>query len=198
LGAVTVDLSRALDLEQRLHDTPPQAAVRGAFVRLLEDSLARRGLSGAMNLPAIMGERPRSYRLYSARKLLVAYATAGALLHPKPEEGIRLIFSEIATPFASSWYGQAFRRFLKIDPFAGLKWLDRAHDSIVNYGTWRAQSLGPGRAIFHMIDEYFWIEHAHRGGCEGMLKACGVEGEVRVELETPYCGRLDVRWKVPN
>jgi uncharacterized protein (TIGR02265 family) len=198
LGAVTLDLTRTLDLEQRLKDVPQRAAVRGVFWRLLEDSLARRGLAGAIDIRSILGERPHSYRLYPARKLLVAYATAGALIHTKPEEGIRLIFSEIATPFSTSWYGRAFQRFLKIDPFAGLKWLDRAHDSLVNYGTYRAQSLGPGRAIFHMIDEYFWIEHAHRGGCEGMLKACGVEGEVRVELDTPYCGRLDVRWKVPS
>jgi uncharacterized protein (TIGR02265 family) len=198
LGAVTLDLTRTLDLEQRLKDVPPTAAVRGIFARLLEDSLARRGLSGAVDLRAIVGERPRSYRLYSARKLLVAYATAGALLHSSPEEGVRIIFSEISAPFANSWYGQAFRRFLRIDPLSGLEWLDRTHDSIVNFGTWRAQSLGPGRAILHMIDEYFWIDHAHRGGCEGMLKACGVEGEVRVELDTPYCGRLDVRWKVPS
>lgn len=174
------------------------AAVRGVFVRLLEDSLESRGLAGAINMREIVGERPRSYRLYSARKLLVAYATAGSLIHSDPGEGVRTIFAEIALPFATSWYGKAFLRFLRIDPFAGLQWLDRGHDSLVNYGRWRAQSLGPGHAILHLIDEYFWIEHAQRGGCEGMLRACGVEGEVRVELDTPYCGRLDVRWRVPS
>jgi hypothetical protein len=49
-----------------------------------------------------------------------------------------------------------------------------------------------------MTEEYFWIEYAQRGGCEGMLKACGVEGEVSVELDSPYRGRLDVRWQLTN
>jgi uncharacterized protein (TIGR02265 family) len=179
LNAVTVDLARVsevLDLERRLRDVPASAKVRGVFVRLLEDSLARRGLGGAMDLRSIVGERPRSYRLYPARDLLAAYATAGALVHPDPREGIRLIFSEIADPFASSWYGRAFMKFVRADPLAGLQWLERSHDHIVNYGQWRVQAESPGRAVFHMIDEYFWIEYAHRGGCEGMLKACGVEG----------------------
>jgi uncharacterized protein (TIGR02265 family) len=167
-------------------------------VRLLEDSLARRGLGGAMDLRSIVGERPRSYRLYPARDLLRAYATAAALVHSDPREGMRIIFSEIADPFSNSWYGRTFLKFLRVDPLAALRWLERSHDHLVNYGQYRVEDAGPGHAVFHMTEEYFWIEHGQRGGCEGMLRACGVDGEVRVELDSPYRGRLDVRWRLIN
>jgi uncharacterized protein (TIGR02265 family) len=201
LSNVTVDLKRVsevLDLERRLRDIPDGACVRGVFVRLLEDSLARRGLGAAMDLRAIVGERPRSYRLYPARDLLIAYATAAALVHRDPREGLRLIFAEIADPFSNSWYGKTFLHFLRINPLQGLRWLERSRDHLVNYGHCRVQDAGPGRAVYHMTEEYFWIEYAQRGGCEGMLKACGVEGEVNVELDSRYRGRLDVRWQLRN
>ncbi len=201
MSSLTVDLARvseALGLERRIRDVPDGACVRGVFVRLLEDSLARRGLSGAINLGRIVGERPKSYRLYPARELLVAYATAAALVDPDPRQGLRIIFSEIADPFSRSWYGKTFMKMLRVDPLSGLRWLERSHDHLVNYGHYRVQDAGPGHAIFHMTEEYFWIESAQRGGCEGMLRACGVDGEVRVELDSSYRGRLDVRWSLAN
>jgi hypothetical protein len=45
-----------------------------------------------------------------------------------------------------------------------------------------------------MRDEYIWIESAHRGAAEGVLRMCGVEGTVEPELTTPYTGRLHIRW----
>lgn len=49
-----------------------------------------------------------------------------------------------------------------------------------------------------MFDEYFWIEAAQRGGCEGLLLACGVQGEVVAELDDMFTGRLDIRWQARN
>jgi hypothetical protein len=54
---------------------------------------------------------------------------------------------------------------------------------------------GPGNAVLHMFDEYTWIEGAHRGGCEGLLIACGVEGSVEADLDSRFNGRLHVRWR---
>src|SRR5262249_1434588 len=153
---------------------------------------------GAVDIKAIFGERPRSYRLYPARNLLVAYAMAGALVHDDASQGIRAIFSDIADPFSRSWYGRAFADFLGFDPASALQWLERSHDHVTNFGRWRLERRGPGHAVLHMFDEYFWIETAHRGGCEGMLRACGVVGEVNVELDGPFRGRLDVRWHMKH
>jgi uncharacterized protein (TIGR02265 family) len=196
--SIIADFPRAssvLDLERRVSETPASAQVRGIFFRLLEDDLARRGLKGWIQWRTVLGEDPQSYRLYPARSLLVAYAKAAALVSSSdPREGVRALFRGICLPFSQSTYGRAWQRFLKPDPLNALRWLDRCREHICNYGTWRLESRGPGHATLHMVDEYFWIDAAHRGGCEGMLEVCGVDGEVTAEMYSLFSGRLDVRW----
>jgi uncharacterized protein (TIGR02265 family) len=192
------EVSRKLDLERRLHDTPATARVRGVFARLLQQSLRSRGLASSLDVASLLGEQPRSYRLYPARAMLIAYARAGALVHSDPGEGIRTLFREIADPFSRSWYGRTLQRLLRPDPISALEFLERSRDHMVNFGMWRVEPLRPGHAVLHIIDEYFWIETAHRGGCEGLLTTCGVSGSVSVELDSLYCGRLDVRWQLRN
>ena len=80
------------------------------------------------------------------------------------------------------------------DPLAALRWIERSRDHVCDYGRWRVEAEGAGRATIHMTDEYVWIDSAHRGGCEGLLEACGVTGEVTAELDDRFHGRLRVRW----
>jgi uncharacterized protein (TIGR02265 family) len=197
--SLIADLPRAsddLDLERRLREIPRSAKIRGVFFRLLEDDLRRRGVKGWPQWGRVLGEQPVSHRLYPVHDLLVAYAEAAALISNDPREGIRDIFQGICQPFSESWYGRAWKRYLKPDPFNALRWLERCREHVCNYGSCRLESRGPGRATLHMMDEYFWIDSAHRGGCEGLLKVCGVDGEVTAELESLFHGRLNVSWKV--
>ena len=73
-------------------------------------------------------------------------------------------------------------------------WLERTREHVANYGHWRLERRSPTHAILHRFDEYLWIEAAQRGGCEGLLTACGIRGEVHAELDDDYNGRLDIRW----
>jgi uncharacterized protein (TIGR02265 family) len=187
--------STELDLQRRLREVPASAMVRGIFFRILEDDLARRGMGGLLRWRGVLGEQPQSYRLYPVSKLLVAYAEAAAMVAPDPRDGLRDIFRGICLPFSQSWYGRAWSQFLRPDPFKALHWLDRCREHVSNYGTWRLESRGPGYAVVHMNDEYFWIDSAHRGGCEGMLDVCGVDGEVTAETDSMFRGRLHVRWR---
>ncbi len=189
--------AKALDLENRVRQTPASASIRGIFFRILEDDLARRGFKGWPRWKEILGEQPRSYRLYPVRDLLVAYAQGAALVSPvNPQEGVREIFRGITGPFSESWFGRAFRAVLNPNPLDGLYWLERCRTHVCNYGRWHVEPVGPGQATLHMFDEYFWIDTAHRGGCEGMMKICGASGEVTAELDSPFQGRLNVRWQV--
>jgi hypothetical protein len=183
-----------LGLEARLRAVPATAQIRGIMFRLLEDDLARRGLKGWPRWLEILGEQPRSYRLYPVRHLLVAYAEAAALVSKDPREGLRELCRGISLPFSESWYGRAWRQFLKPDPLAALQWIERFRDHMCAYGGWRLESHGAGWATLHMVDEYFWIDPFQSGGCEGMLRVCGVAGEVAVELDSPFSGRLQIRW----
>ena len=100
----------------------------------------------------------------------------------------------MATFFTSTWYGQVFKRFLRPEPYAAMQWVAFSRDYISNYQSMRVERRTPTQAILHFFDEYCWLESCQRGGCEGLLEACGVVGTVDVDLDTPFRGRLNVRW----
>ena len=68
------------------------------------------------------------------------------------------------------------------------------HHHLCNYGFWRVEHRGRHHVVLHMFNEYTWIDPWHRGGCEGLLGSCAVDGDVEVELDGPFEGRLHVRW----
>jgi uncharacterized protein (TIGR02265 family) len=187
-----------LDLDRRLRDAPASACTRGVFFNVVRDQLNRRGLLGVPDAQRLFKEPRRSYQLYALRDFLEGFAFGGALVDADPREGIRQLFGGAAGYFSSTWYGAAFARFLKPDPAAALGWIERSREHMANYGKWRLEHRGRERAILHMFDEYLWIEAAQRGGCEGLLQACGVTGEVRAQLDDDYNGRLDIRWQLRN
>jgi uncharacterized protein (TIGR02265 family) len=144
-------------------------------------------------------EEPRkSWGLYPTRDLIEAYGIAGAVLQPDPLQGVRELFTTAPRYFSSTWYGRAFARVLRPDPGNLFDYVERSREHVANYGRWRVEHRSKYHAVIHMIDEYFWIEAAQLGGCEGALLACGVTGSVDVQLDSPYTGRLDVRWEPRN
>jgi uncharacterized protein (TIGR02265 family) len=196
---LSVDLSRAavdLNLDRRLRDIPASARTRGIFFNLLRDNLDRRHLLDTVpEARRVLKSSRRSYRFYSTREMIEACAICGALADSDPREGMRSLFMGSAQYFASTWYGQALARFFHPSPVGALGWIERSREHFANYGKWRLELRGPGHAILHMFDEYMWIEAVHRGGCEGMLIACGVPGEVTADLDDDYNGRLVIRWQ---
>jgi uncharacterized protein (TIGR02265 family) len=198
---VAVNLTAAterLALTSRLAAIPSTARSRGIFFNMLRDDLARRKLLGLPEIARLLGHPRRSYGYYPTRDLVESYGVAGAILNPEPLEGIRDLFSGTARYFSSTWYGKAFARYLRPDPRSALAWIERSREHVANYGRWRLEIRSPEHAIFYMFDEYFWIEAAQRGGCEGLLLACGVQGEVVSELDDMFTGRLDIRWQARN
>jgi uncharacterized protein (TIGR02265 family) len=196
---VSVDLARAaadLDLQRRLRDVPDSACCRGVFFNMVRDELERRSLLALPEMQRLLRDRRKSYQFYSARELVEIFAIAGAIVGPSPREGMRQLFLGGSMYFAGTWFGQAMARVLKPDPAAALAWIEKSREHFSNYGTWRLERRGPERAILHMFGEYLWLDTAHRGGCEGLLVACGVVGEVKAELDTEFDGRLDIRWQL--
>jgi uncharacterized protein (TIGR02265 family) len=199
--SVSVDLASvaaSLDLERRLRSVPSSACSRGIFFNMLRQDLDRRNLLALPEVRRLLNVPRKSYRFYPTRELLEVYALGGALVDSDPREGMRHLFTDTANYFSNTWYGAAFARFLNPDPASALAYIERSREHVANYGRWRLERRGPGHAILHMFDEYFWIEAAQRGGCEGLLVACGVTGEVHAELDSEFDGRLDIRWQLRN
>lgn len=200
MHGIAVDLEQAferVDLHRRLEAVPKSAAIRGVFFHMIEAALQRHGLA---TMRAWTNEKTprRTFKLYPVHDYLRAFATAAALIDPDPARGMAEIFSDGSRFFASTWFGQAFRQFFRPDPVPALLWIERSRDHLANYGNWRVEQRGPNRLVLHMFDEYIWIQDAHRGGCEGLLLACGVTGSVQAQLDGPFQGRLEICWQTPS
>ena len=183
--------------ERRLRDVPSTALVRGMFFNMIGDHLRRIGQ--ADRAKSIVGSKRRIYALYPVGELLEAFSAAGPYVVPgDPAEGIRQIWAGGSRYFAGTWLGRAFQSLIRPDPAAALEWLEGAHAHFCNYGQWRLEVVEPRYAVLHMFDEYIWIDSAHRGGCEGLLAACGVDGRVDVVLDGAFSGRLEIRWRLKD
>jgi uncharacterized protein (TIGR02265 family) len=183
-----------LDLSWRLKAIPESAAVRGVFFNQLRDALRRTLRIDETTLDQLAGGSKQSHKMYPAREFARMSAFAGALAHRDPLEGMRQLSRGMASFFSTTWYGRAFQRVLRPDPPKAVQWVAFSRDYISNYGHLRVEPRGANRLLVHIYDEYCWIEACQRGGCEGMLDACGVQGTVDVELDSPFRGRLDVSW----
>lgn len=196
-ASVLVDLPRAaevLQLDERLRRIPATAKVRGLFFHHVDAQLRKRGLASLGEWQQLAPSSYRVHLLYPVSDLVRALAFAGALVSPDPREGMRELFHGAAPFAADTWFGRVFRALLKPDPLGALRWIERSRDYISNHGHWRLEVRGPGHAMLHMFDEYMFIDSVHRGGCEGLLDACGAPGEVRAEMDGMFRGRLDIRW----
>lgn len=196
---LTVDLERGfalLALETRLADTPPTAQTRGLFFRLAEQAVAERSSEIAAVWRAASGARSRwPFRMYSTRDFMRELAIAAVLLdRADPAAALRRIWA--TTPKLSSVIRAAgFIRYLSgNEPMQALTWLERNRGMMCNYGDWWVVPTGMNSATFHYADEYTWLEHCHVGGIEGTLRRCGVSPIVTPELDSPYRGRLLIRW----
>ncbi|MET0591353.1 MAG: DUF2378 family protein [Polyangiaceae bacterium] len=186
--------SPSIDLARRLRDLPRSAMVRGVFFSMLRDEVERRALLSVRELAEILRNRD-AWRLYPASELMTAYATTATLLHRDPNEGLRILFASMPASYVKTWYGGIFRKFLLGEPERALRYVEKAREQLASYGTWRLETMGPRHVVFQMTDEFFWIDTAQRGGCEGLLEICGVEGEVRATLDGRYRGALDITWR---
>jgi len=186
-----------LGLPRRIRDVPLTSNVRGVWFSMAADCVRKLGRPEAAAWERMVPQRRRlPFLSYSLREYLEELATAGAIIDPKhPGEGVRHIWRQATSQYLATPFGRSLLRMLKIDPHKYLMWLCAHRDHFCNYGNWSVTMREPGYSVLEITGEYIWIEHAMRGGAEGMVAAFGVEGVVEPELTGPYDGRLHVRWK---
>lgn len=135
------------------------------------------------------------YKLYSVCEFLEELAVAGAITEPTdPAQGMRVIWRHNNDAFVQSLVGRSVARFVRPNPAAALRWVEKSRDLSCNYGNWWVEPMGPEYSVLHARDEYIWL-NAHRGGAEAMLDLCGVEGSVDAELSSEFDGKLHIRWQ---
>jgi uncharacterized protein (TIGR02265 family) len=197
LPAVDIDSARdQLGLPRRIRDVPVTSNVRGVWFSMAADCVKKQGRAEVAMWERMVPHRRRlPFLSYSVREYLEELATAGAIIDPKhPGEGVRKIWWQATSQYLATPFGRSLLRLLKIDPHKYLTWLCTNRDHFCNYGRWTVSAKEPGYSVLDIRGEYIWIEHAMRGGAEGMVAAFGVEGSVEPEMIGPYEGRLHVRW----
>ena len=189
----------ALGVDQRIADTPAEASTRGVWFLTTSRHVARLGRAEHVAWRSATGARTRiPFRMYPVRQYIEELAIAAALTNPDdPAGAIRTIWRGAVPTYVSSPFGRSLVRLLRPNPLRFVRWLADHRDHFCDYGNWHLVERGDGYVTMEIENEWVWIETAHRGGAEGMLAACGVEGSVESELLTPYSGRLHIRW-VPH
>ncbi len=198
LGIVDLAGARdALGLSDRLAAASASATVRGVWFSMLADHMKRMDAASRQAFARTVPARRRSaFGHYSLREYLNELAVAGTLTSPRdPGAGIRQIWRGVAGAYTSTPFGRSLLRLLRPDPARFVCWLVDHRDHFCNYGSWKITRREDNYILMDIEDETIWIEHAHRGGAEGTLLACGVDGTVEAELsDRPYGGRLHIRW----
>ena len=164
------------------------------------DHLQRLGRAETLAWRRVVGSRRRlPFLTYSLREFLEELAVAAAIVDPNdPGEGMRRIWRDAASSYVATPFGRSLLRLFKPNPSRSLSWLAQHRDQFCNHGAWNFVQRSERYAIMEMRDELIWLEHAHRGGAEGLLVACGVEGTVEAERVGPYDGVMHVRWEAPR
>ncbi len=187
-----------LDLDRRLALLPAQAQVRGFLFRMTGDEVARHGAAAVAAYRRLSPVRSTwFFRMYSVRDYLEDVAAAATVLAPRePAAAVRAIWRN-APRYAQLFDARRFLSLLGVSVVDVMGWLEAQRDMFADYGSWRLERREERYFVMHYFDEYIWIESAHRGGLEGVLRACGLDGTVEVDLESPLDGRLHVRWSAP-
>jgi uncharacterized protein (TIGR02265 family) len=195
----TVDLDyvrHALDLDRRLAEVPAQAQVRGWCFKQTADAVARHGRAAVAVYRRLTPVKSTWFFLmYSVRDYLEDAAAGAAAINPAdPHQAVREMWRG-APRYAPLFNHQRFLALLKATPPDVIRHLEGQRDMFFNYGAWRLERLEERHFVMHYFDEYIWIESAHRGGIEGILQACSASGTTEPHLDSPFNGRIHVRWQ---
>jgi uncharacterized protein (TIGR02265 family) len=188
----------ALDLDRRLALVPGTAEVRGFLFKMTADEVAHHGRAAMIAYRSMSPVKSTwFFRMYSVRDYLEDVAAAAAAIAPgNPHQGLRSIWGN-SPRYAPLFNAQRFLSLLGASPVDVMRWLEAQRDMFANYGGWRLEKREERYFVMHYFDEYIWIDSAHRGGLEGILRACSVSGSVTTELDTDFNGRCHVRWQPP-
>lgn len=183
------------DLEWRLAQIPPDAAVRGVFFTMLDRSAASFG----SETHAAYREFFRTWdfsairfypvRDYVTRLVLLAQMRYGA---EHIARGLFEIQSGAYAAWRSTLMGKAMFQLLRGNLLGALQTTERAYAAhvVTSYSTLRVSQPSPARIRVRFETEYVYIAEAMAGALVGMASVLGHETEAQTELESPFTGTV--------
>jgi uncharacterized protein (TIGR02265 family) len=194
---VTPDWNAPLDAEAQLRAIPPGAIIKGMYPASIVAEAKRRGLklphAGEKYLPFL------DYAMNDHAHLLVEAARA---FYPElpMRQGLRKIGRAAVGVFMHSTLGKAVLGGLT-QPETTLRALTgmvRAYTTSLGKPTPQVEirEVDEATCIVRLSDFWLFIDCHQVGILEGVCRACGVRGEMRVAMEAPSRGEIECRWEV--
>jgi uncharacterized protein (TIGR02265 family) len=187
---VSADWDAPFDFAAFRAQLPADVTCRGMFINDIIGDLVRAG-----HPP----KDARSYTTFRNYPLviwvdLVEYATGSMFAGLPPREAMRRIGHTIYPRFAETLVGRSIfaiagREFPKITRLAS-----KAFDVSLNRGKITVAEERPGYSRLALRDFWVFVDTLQIGNWEGVMKVCGVKGEVRVQPMTVCDADLEINW----
>lgn len=188
-GFVLPDFSGDLQLTERLNEMPPDARVKGMFIKGIIERAAAAGVE-------LEHKRYVPFKDYPATEYLELLAAGAEAVHPNvpPLEGLRRLGHTVYGTFLSSTIGRVTMAVAGRDMRTAVSMVPRAYSLSGNLAQVDILSLTDRSARLALHDVWDWPGAYQVGIMEGGFDAFQVDGEVRVKLLGLCEAELQLDW----
>jgi uncharacterized protein (TIGR02265 family) len=194
LGFRRPNLVDPLDVAEHLRLIPDSATVKGLVIDSCLDAVR----DAQVALPT--NERFTPFRDYSMRMFVeLNVACARAISPDKPlPEALCIVGRHLFPKFTSSLLGRVMYGVFRGDVTSILRMAQKSFEQTQNMGRVKTTVIDSHTVRLHFSNTYTFIDTYHVGIMQGTLQACGVEGEVLVNMASLTEGDLLIGWRDPS
>jgi uncharacterized protein (TIGR02265 family) len=188
-GFAPPDLAAPLDVDAAKAALAPGAAIKGMFAQALCDELKKKGFTPAVRASWV------GFKDYPLPEYFDFLVDAAGKIHPNTpvRAALRTMGRSAYATMASSLAGRVVFGVLGRDIQAITRIVSKAYE-LAGRGS-RATLLGASASHSHVRLEDVAFADCYQVGCfEGVLDACGQQGEVRVKLLSATSAELFTTW----
>jgi uncharacterized protein (TIGR02265 family) len=194
LGFHRPNLTDPVDVEEHLRLVPDRATAKGLVAESILDAVRDAGLA------PITRERFTAFRDYPMRDLLQLKVDAARAISPdKPlGEALCIVGRHLFPKFTSSLLGRVMYGVFRGDVTSILRMAQKSFEQTQNMGRVKTTVIDSHTVRLHFSNTYTFVDTYHVGVMQGTLQACGVEGEVLVNMTSMTEGDLLIGWRDPT
>jgi uncharacterized protein (TIGR02265 family) len=191
---VAPDWDAPLDVAAYVESIPHGAGIKGMYPAAVVDAARSRGLA----LPSAR-ERYLSFQDVPLREYAGLLVEATRAFHPTAtlRTGLRRVGRQTHDVFARSVIGRVVLSTADDLPGA-LVSTAKAYAISIPPAHAEVIEAGSRRAVLRFFAVYNFLDCHHVGVLEGVARACGVRVDVRLRLDSPHSGDIELTWGAPS
>jgi len=186
-GFVAIDWSAPIDVAQRLAAVPDRAVVKGMFFRRYLDELGESG-----------DRRYSSFKDYPLRDLMALQVRVARARHPDVplREGLRRVGWLVFPTLLDSLVGRVLFGVLERDVGRIVSAVSKGYSLVQTTGKAEVLLNRPGEARVALREMYNFADCYQVGILEGVMRHCGLDGEIRLRTQGVADVECACRWRL--